>query len=318
MEGPVTQVNVAPSLFISKSARLNLEQRGVNVSTVRISSIIATLIASALSLGSAQAAPAAPAKPTAPAAASAAVPAALPALSVQQVLDKNLAARGGLSAWRAVKSVAWTGKLGAGGANYEAVTARARLERREREEMQLPFRFEFKRPNKMRLELQFQGKTAVQVFDGGQGYKYRPFLNRTNWEPYTASERQQAASEPGIDGYLIDAAAKGFKVTLDGTESVENHPAYKLKVTLKDGTVRHVWVDGQSFLDIKTDGEPRKLDQHVHPVVIYLRDYKSEHGLMMPHTYETAVQGEERTEKIKIDSVFINPPVDDARFTQPK
>jgi outer membrane lipoprotein-sorting protein len=272
-------------------------------------------------LASAQAAPAAKAAPVAPAkpaASSAAVTPALPKLSVQQVLDKNLAARGGLSAWRAVKSLAWTGKLGAGGANYEAVTARAMLERREREEMQLPFRFEFKRPNKMRLELQFQGKTAVQVFDGGQGYKYRPFLNRTNWEPYTASERQQAATQPGIDGYLIDAAAKGSKVALDGTENVENQPAYKLKVTLKDGTVRHVWVDGQSFLDVKTDGEPRKIDQHVRPVVIYLRDYKSERGLMMPHTYETAVQGEERTEKIKIDSVIINPPADDARFTQPK
>jgi len=184
--------------------------------------------------------------------------------------------------------------------------------------MQLPFRFDFKRLNKSRLELQFQGKTAVQLFDGGQGFKYRPFLNRTDWEPYSASERQQAAAEPGIDGYLIDAAAKGTKVALEGTDSIENHPAYKLKVTLKDGTARRIWLDGQTFLEIKMDGEPRRLDHTLHPVVIYLRDYKSEHGLMMPHTYETAVQGQERTEKIKIDSIMINPALDDARFTQPK
>ena len=37
---------------------------------------------------------------------------------------------------------------------------------------------ELKRPRKMRFELQFNGQTAVQVFDGANGWKLRSFLNR--------------------------------------------------------------------------------------------------------------------------------------------
>jgi hypothetical protein len=33
-----------------------------------------------------------------------------------------------------------------------------------------------KRPGKMRIELQFNGKTALQVYDGSNGWKLRPFL----------------------------------------------------------------------------------------------------------------------------------------------
>jgi hypothetical protein len=56
----------------------------------------------------------------------------------------------------------------------------------------------------------------------------------------------------------------------------------------------------------------------VHPVALYLRDYKPEQGLMVPHTLETAVQGVAQTEKITIESVVVNKGLDDARFTKPK
>jgi outer membrane lipoprotein-sorting protein len=244
--------------------------------------------------------------------------AALPSMSVEQIVNRNLQARGGAAAWKALNTMSWKGEMGAGASSYEAVTAKGTLERRSRPEKQLPFAFEFKRPNKSRLELQFNGQTAVQVFDGAQGYKYRPFLNRAGWEAYTAAELAQASAEPGMDGYLVEAAAKGRKVELEGTESVENQPAYKLKVTLPGGRVRHVWVDGHNFLETKIEGEPRKLDNTVHPVALYLRDYKPEQGLMVPHTLETAVQGVAQTEKITIESVVVNKGLDDARFTKPK
>jgi len=63
-------------------------------------------------------------------------------------------------------------------------------------------------------------------------------------------------------------------VELAGTDTVEGHAAYKLKVTRKDGQVRQVWVDGQSFLELKVDGAPRRLDGKLHAVAVYLRDYK--------------------------------------------
>ncbi len=119
---------------------------------------------------------------------------------------------------------------------------------------------------------------------------------------------------PGIGGFLIDSAATGARVESAGSELVEGHPAYKLKVTRKDGQVRYVWVDGSSFLDVKFEGEPRKLDGRPHAVAVYLRDYKRDQGLLIPHLQETVVQGTKGSEKITIETVVINPKLDDSRF----
>ena len=42
-------------------------------------------------------------------------PAARPNLSATQIAEKNVAARGGLQAWRAVRTLSLQGKMGAGG-----------------------------------------------------------------------------------------------------------------------------------------------------------------------------------------------------------
>ncbi len=242
----------------------------------------------------------------------------LPALSAQQIVEKYVAARGGAGAWKAVQGMAFKGKMGAGATTYEAVTEKRALERKQREEMMLPFSLESRRPNKSRLEITFNGQTAVQVYDGANGYKYRPYLGREDWVPYSTEELKQAAAEPGIDGLLIDYAARGTRVEPAGTEMVEDKPAYRLKVTDRNGQVRRAWIDAGSFLEVKEDGAPRKLDGKVHPVAVYLRDYRAEQGLMIPHVIETAVQGVPKTEKIMIDSVVINPRLDDSRFGKPK
>ena len=36
-------------------------------------------------------------------------------LSASEIVSKNVAARGGLQAWRSVNSLSWTGKMGVGG-----------------------------------------------------------------------------------------------------------------------------------------------------------------------------------------------------------
>jgi hypothetical protein len=242
-------------------------------------------------------------------------PAAAAGLSAAQIVEKNVAARGGLTAWRGVQTMVWKGKMGAGATTYEVVS-RGKLQTKQRDEALLPFTLEFKRPQKTRLEIQFNGQTAVQVFDGVQGWKLRPYLGRTNWDAYTVDEVKQAAAEPGMDGFLIDYAAKGAKVELVGTEKVQDQSTYKLKVTLNGGQVRHVWVDSKTFLEAKVEGLPRRLDGKPHAVEIYLRDFKREGSIVIPHVIETHVVGLRRPEKITIESATVNPKLDDARFTK--
>jgi len=238
-----------------------------------------------------------------------------PGLSAAQIVERVVAARGGAAAWHELHSLTWKGKMGAGATHYEVVT-KGKLETRQRDESMLPFTFDYQRPLKTRLEIQFSGQTAVQVYDGASGWKLRPYLGRAGWDAYSADELRQAQVQPGIDGYLIDYAAKGARVELAGTERVEDQLTYKLKVTQKGGQVRHVWVNSSTFLETKVEGEPRRLDGKPHNVEIFLREYRSEGRLVMPHLIETRVNGVAQAEKIVIDSVTVNPKLDDARFTK--
>src|SRR5882724_9607678 len=113
-------------------------------------------------------------------------------LSAAAIADRNVAARGGLQAWRAVQTISWEGKLGAGGNQRATLPVAPQgptpnlkgIPQRPADETQLPFVMELKRPSKMRVELVFKGQTAIQVFDGTNGWKLRPFLNRHVVEPY--------------------------------------------------------------------------------------------------------------------------------------
>jgi outer membrane lipoprotein-sorting protein len=263
-------------------------------------------------------------------------------LTAEQVIDKHIAARGGLQAWRAVQAMSWTGKMDAG--SGDSVTRSTRfaqaalipsarrpahakeviaaeqaglLKTEAEKQVQLPFELDMKRAHKSRLQIEFAGKTAVQVYDGTHGWKLRPFLNRNDVEPFTADEAKSEAGKPDMDGPLVDYAAKGTKVALESVEPVEGHDAYKLKLTLKNGDVQHVWIDAQSFLDVKIEASPRWMDGKMHTVWVYQRDFRPVDGVTVPFVLETAVEGYPNTHKIHIEKVAVNPKLDDSLFAKP-
>jgi hypothetical protein len=243
-------------------------------------------------------------------------------LSAAEIVNKSVSAQGGLQAWRAVQSIVMKGKMDAGGNNRPTLPMPGRKAARQMplprplQQVQLPFVMELKRPRKMRVELQFNGQTAIQVFDGSNGWKLRPFLNRHEVEPFTTEEMKATAMQAELDGPLVDYAAKGTTVELEGIEKIENSDAYKLKLTLKNGQTQHVWVDAKTFLEVKIEGTPRRLDGKYHAVATYLRDYEPINGLMIPHTLETAVQGVSQVEKIQVESVVVNSKLDDSLFAK--
>src|ERR1700676_1050948 len=256
-------------------------------------------------------------------------------LTAAQIVEKNIAARGGLQVWRGVQSMSWTGKMDAGGGSINRSRRMAQHMPGRNGKMQfaedsdvkngssakqteLPFVLEMKRPQKTRVEIQFAGKTAVQVFDGTNGWKVRPYLNRNDAEPFTSEEVKEESARAALDGPLVDYAAKGTKVEFEASEPVAGHEAYKLKLTTKDGNVQHVWIDKESFLDVKIDGLPRHMDGRMRNVWIYQRDFRSVQGVMVPFVLETAVDGFHETHKMVIDKVEVNPKLDDALFAKPK
>jgi hypothetical protein len=246
--------------------------------------------------------PPAPAVPPRPAAPAAPVPADLPKLSVTQIVDKNVAARGGLAAWRAVQSITVSGKLDAGG----------------KKNTLLPYTLQVERPNKKRLAIQFGGHTALQVFDGKLGWKLRPYLNRPDPEPFSPEELRKTAEQPDLDGPLIDYAAKGNKVELEGTEMVEGHGTYRIKVTTKQGHEQHIWIDGSTFLETKMEGSPRHFDGQMRKVETYLSDYRQVQSVTLPFVAETRVDRVPGGHSMTIEKVMLNDQLDKATFAKPR
>jgi len=259
-----------------------------------------------------------------------------PRLSAAEVVKKHVAARGGAQAWKSVEALSLSGKMdagsgdsvdrsmrtvqgsGAAGKRGRREIAAAAAQAQPDKQVQLPFKLARARPNRSRLEIEFAGKTAVQVYDGTNGWKLRPYLNRDDVEPFTLQEAKTEAESPELEGFLIGYEAKGTKVELAGVEPVEGRDAYKLKVTTRTGTVRHVWIDAKSFLDVKVEGSPRRMDGKLHGVWVYQRDFRTVQGLKIPFVLETAVDGYAQTHKIHLEKVAVNPKLDAATFAKPK
>jgi hypothetical protein len=260
----------------------------------------------------------------------------LPKLSVEQIVAKHIAARGAIAEWKSVHGLQLSGEVEAGKGSLDVAATRIANARQHfpvkegtvsaalpttaeasSKQVLLPIVMDFERPNKSRVEVQFDGKTALQVFDGSQGWKLRPFLNRSDVEPFTADELKSESARAEPEGFLVDYAAKGSRLALDGTEMVEGKPAWRLKVTRKDGRTVHVWVDAASFLDVKVEGSPRRMDGKPHPVYVMQRDFRKIGGVMMPFVLETMVEGYPGSHRLLVEKAVVNPKFEAATFVKP-
>src|SRR5437899_9573538 len=79
------------------------------------------------------------------------------AQSAEELVSKNIEAKGGMDKIKAIKSVRITGKL-TGGGGFTAVTIQ-----------------ENERPNLVRETFALQGMTAVTAYDGTTGWQIQPF-----------------------------------------------------------------------------------------------------------------------------------------------
>jgi hypothetical protein len=221
---------------------------------------------------------------------------AAPAATVDEIVARNLAARGGREALAAVRTVRMTGRAVAG-PGREAIVKR-----------------EIARPGRIRTEFVFQGTTGVYVWDGSAGWRVSPLDGIFEPQPLPEEAALLSAEQADIDGPLVDWKAKGHKVELVGRTELPGGPADELKVTLKSGVVRHVWVDAGSGLVVKT-ASTRKLRGHELELEILYGDYRETGGVRFARSIEIGAKGRPQRMRITVDSVELNPPLDDSRFS---
>jgi outer membrane lipoprotein-sorting protein len=220
------------------------------------------------------------------------------AQNVDEIVAKHVAAMGGAEKLKAVKSVRMTGKMTVGPG------------------IEAPIVLELKRPNAMRMDITVQGMVGSQAFDGTKGWSLMPFGGSKVPQEMAADEMRMAEEQADMDGPLVDYKTKGNKVELLGKEQVEGAPAYKLQVTLKSGVIRTMYIDAEHFLTIKEEGKRtiRGTEMETETIV---GDYKEVDGLMFPHAIDSGQKGNPQRQKMTVEKIELNVPIDDARFNMP-
>jgi hypothetical protein len=226
-------------------------------------------------------------------------PAAVGAQTVDEIVARNIATRGGREALASVHTLRMSGRA-TEGPGREAILRR-----------------EIARPGLLRTEFEFQGTTGVYAWDGSAGWRVSPLDGRFEPEPLPAEEATIAAEQADIDGPLVDWKAKGHRVELAGTEALPGGRAHHLKVVLKSGGQREVWVDAATGLVAKTVSTRFWRGREVSLETTF-GDYRESGGVLFPRSIETGVPGHPRRLQIVVESVEVNPALDDARFRMPR
>jgi hypothetical protein len=220
------------------------------------------------------------------------------AQSVDELIAKSVQARGGLAKLKAVNTLKLTGKMSVGPG------------------MEAPVTLEFKRPNRMRMEFVFQGMTGVQAYDGSAGWQISPFGGKKDPEPMSPEDLKEAQEQADMDGPLVDYKEKGHTVELVGKEKVEGSDAYKLKVNLKNGDIEFIYLDADSFLEIKDESKRTVRGSEIEEEST-LGDYKEVNGVLFPFSIQSGAKGRPDKQNLTVDKIDVNTPVDDGRFKQP-
>jgi hypothetical protein len=156
-----------------------------------------------------------------------------PKMTADELVAKNIEARGGAAKLRAITSLHTVGKVRVGGGS-EAKTESWVVA-----------------PDKYRSEFSLQGMTAVQAWDGQQAWSISPFGGRKDPQKLSADDAKPLVEAADIVGPLFDWKAKGSKLESLGTEDIDGTDAYKLRVTQKNGDSVVVFLDPDSFLEIR-------------------------------------------------------------------
>jgi hypothetical protein len=215
------------------------------------------------------------------------------------LVAKNVEAKGGADKLRALQSLRLSGKL---------------LIRQGQVELRY---VELKaRPNKIRSEATLQGMTAINAFDGKEGWKISPFQGRKDPEKMSADDVKPLMEDAEIDGPLVDWKAKGSAVEYLGTEDVEGTAAHKLKVTRQNRDVSFVYLDPDHFLEIRVLTQRIQHGAQVEEET-ELGDYEQVNGVFVPFAIDSGHKGDPDKQKIIIEKAEANIPFDDAVFHFP-
>lgn len=222
------------------------------------------------------------------------------AVTADELVAKNIAARGGLAPIQAIKTLKLEGKLRIGG------------------QFELTYVAYKQAPDQVRDEATLQGLTQVQAWDGKQAWQISPFQGRRDPEKMSGDDAKALADDASIGGALVDWRGQGSTLESLGSEDIDGTNAYKLKVTRKNGDVEFVYLDPDHYLEIRTVTDQLIRGGHVETVTDY-GDYEQVAGVYFPFamTSYTKGAGPFGKQQLTVEKAQANVPINDAMFAFP-
>lgn len=220
------------------------------------------------------------------------------AITLDEILEKNIDAKGGRKAMKSLTSMRSKGTV--------TIAAMG---------MEMEFTQMFKRDRKLRIESMVQGMQFVIGYDGKTAWMLNPMMGP---DAQAMDEEQTAeyAMQADVDGELVDWKTKGHTVEYVGTGDVDGSTAYKVKLTTKKGDVRMYYIDAVTFLELKVEGKSSQMGETIETETSF-SNYQEVNGIQMAHQIDTHANGQ-AVSSVVIKSVETNVPLDDALFTMPK
>lgn len=214
------------------------------------------------------------------------------AQSVEDIVAKNLQAKGGLQKIRAVQSVRRTSRLAA-------------------DRIQARFVVSAKRPGLVRQDLDLSGQKMVMVFDGSTAWKIDPLSGPATAVAVTGAEAQDVRDDSDFDGPLVDSQSKGYALELVGTEMLSGRKVHHVKLTAKDRPTLHYYLDAETGLEarIVSDRPSGAMTQD-------FSDFRDVEGLKVPFSIRTSTNGVQQAQ-ITVEKIEFNVKLDDTIFKKP-
>ena len=220
------------------------------------------------------------------------------AQTAEELVDKNIQAKGGLEKIKAITSVQVTGKFEGG----EGFTAQVSQQN--------------KRPNLVRETFSLQGMTAITAYDGSHGWQIRPFGGHKDAERIGEDRLRDLLLDADFDGPLVDYKEKGNTIEYLGHDEVDGDDALRLKVTLKNGDIIYYFLDPDTNLEIRKEVQ-QFIRGSIREKVYELGSYKAVNGVMYPFSISQGSKNNPREQTTTVEKMEVNLPIPDSDFALP-
>jgi hypothetical protein len=220
------------------------------------------------------------------------------AQTADELIAKNIQAKGGIDKIKAIKTVRQIGKFDLGG----GFRARSLQENQ--------------RPNLVRETFSIQGMTAVQAYDGSAGWQIQPFQGHKDPELMGEDDLRDMQLDSDFDSPLVHYKEKGNTVEYLGHDVIDGDDALRIKVTLKNGDIVYYYLDPDTFLEIRKEIQ-QFIRGSIRERVVDYGSYKPVNGVMYPFSVGIGSKSNPGAQTLTVEKIEVNVTIDPADFALP-